>query len=145
MRILPPQMNGSKVWWVRCCVWPAATVCHCDTTGCAGLLLGPLRHATAAEQHQRAPEPAICAGTQMSSSTLYRCMGSVSNSEVGLRQVAATLLGKTLKEAALDPYVMQRLLADVESHLNGLRNAAFASGYVAGKGELVAYAQGTYL
>ena len=58
--------------------------------------------------------------------------------------MASTLLGTTLQDAKLDPYVVQRLLADVEAHLNGLRNAAFASGYVAGKGELVACAQRTY-
>lgn len=59
-------------------------------------------------------------------------------------KVAVALLGKKLGEVELDPYVVQRLHADVEAQLNALRNSAFASGYTAGKGELVAYAQRTY-
>jgi hypothetical protein len=48
-------------------------------------------------------------------------------------------LGKSVDE--LDPYTLQRLTADVESQLSGFKNAAYALGHVAGKEEVVAFAQ----
>lgn len=61
-------------------------------------------------------------------------------------QAAQALTGKPLSEAfsGQDPYVLARLTADIESLLNGIKNAAYAMGYKAGKGEVVAYAQRKY-
>ena len=40
--------------------------------------------------------------------------------------------------------MLTRLRADVEMQLNALRNAAYTSGYVAGKGEVVGFAVKRY-
>ena len=55
--------------------------------------------------------------------------------------VCAALTAKPLAQAGLAPYAASRLRADVESALNGLRNSAYAAGYAAGKGEMVAFGQ----
>ncbi|KAG2446219.1 hypothetical protein HXX76_000811 [Chlamydomonas incerta] len=63
----------------------------------------------------------------------------------------ATLLGAgTTAEAAVadgrvDGYAMARLRADLEMQLSCLKNAAYAAGYVAGKGEVVAHAERRYV
>lgn len=58
-------------------------------------------------------------------------------------QVSESLLGGPLAEktAALDAYTLRRLTADVEAELSSLKNSAYAMGYTAGKGEIVAFAQ----
>ncbi|GLC45750.1 hypothetical protein PLESTB_000502400 [Pleodorina starrii] len=64
-----------------------------------------------------------------------------------LRAACAALLGgsTTPEEATaagrVDAYCMARLRADLEMQLTGLKNAAYAAGYVAGKGEVVAHAE----
>ena len=56
--------------------------------------------------------------------------------------MCVALLSKpSLSETPLDAYAASRLRADVESALNGLRNSAYAAGFAAGKGEIVAFAQ----
>lgn len=56
-------------------------------------------------------------------------------------QVCAALLGgKTFAQADLDPYVSARLHADVEMQLNAFKNAAYTSGYVSAREQVVAYA-----
>ncbi|KXZ57037.1 hypothetical protein GPECTOR_1g98 [Gonium pectorale] len=67
-----------------------------------------------------------------------------------LRSATAALLGGSTPEDAtssgrVDPYIMARLRADVEMQLTSLKNAAFAAGYVAGKGEVVAHAERKYV
>ncbi len=68
-----------------------------------------------------------------------------------LRATCAALLGEgaaTPAEATasgrVDGYAMARLRADVEMQLSSLKNAAYAAGYVAGKGEMVARAERRY-
>lgn len=55
-------------------------------------------------------------------------------------QVAQALLGKPFGEAGLEPYVAQRLRADVESALGGVKNAAYATGFAAARDQMVALA-----
>ena len=56
--------------------------------------------------------------------------------------MAQTLLGCKLEEAKTsDPAALARLRADVEMQLTALKNAAYASGYLAGKGEVVSFGQ----
>lgn len=56
--------------------------------------------------------------------------------------------GATVSEACeagkVDPYALARLRADLEMQLTSLKNASFAAGYVAGKGEMVARADRRY-
>lgn len=59
-------------------------------------------------------------------------------------QVSHALVGKASSELAVEPYVLARLKADMESQLTALKNASYAAGYVAGKGEMVAHAQRTF-
>lgn len=61
-----------------------------------------------------------------------------------LLQVSTALTGKGSSGTAVEPYVLARLKADMESQVNALKNASYAAGYAAGKGEIVAHAQRTY-
>jgi hypothetical protein len=62
-----------------------------------------------------------------------------------LVQVAQTLLGKSAAEAAGgDGYLLRRLKADVQMQLTAFKNAAYTTGYVAGKDEVVAFATRRY-
>lgn len=54
------------------------------------------------------------------------------------------MLGKAAAEAGTDDYVLRRLKADVQMELTAFKNAAFTSGYNAGKGEVVAFATKQY-
>jgi len=53
-------------------------------------------------------------------------------------QVAVALLGKQLSEVQVDPYVMQRLRADVEMQLGAFKNAAYATGFTSAQQAVVA-------
>ncbi len=55
-------------------------------------------------------------------------------------QVSMELLGKQLSDTSLDPYALQRLRAEVQVTLNGFKNAAYTSGYVAARDQIVAAA-----
>ena len=56
-------------------------------------------------------------------------------------QVAQSLLGCKLEDVQVaDPYILSRLRADISMQLNSLKNAAYTSGYVSGKGEVAASA-----
>lgn len=59
-------------------------------------------------------------------------------------QVTQALLGKPAAEAGADAYVLRRLKADLQMELTAFKNAAFTSGYNAGKGEVVAFATRQY-
>ncbi len=66
-----------------------------------------------------------------------------------LRLACSALLGVQGPEEAaaagrLDAYGLARLRADVAMQLTGLKNAAYAAGYTAGKGEVVAHAERRY-
>ncbi|GAX85842.1 hypothetical protein CEUSTIGMA_g13257.t1 [Chlamydomonas eustigma] len=59
-----------------------------------------------------------------------------------LQKVSLSLCGCKLEDSpAADAYNLGRLRADVEMQLNALKNLAYTSGYVAGKGELVSAAE----
>jgi hypothetical protein len=58
-----------------------------------------------------------------------------------LQLVASQLLGCKLEEVKVEPYVLRRLQADVESKLNAVKNAAYTSGYLAAKGQIVGAAE----
>ncbi len=62
-----------------------------------------------------------------------------------MAQALATTSGPPAGAAGLasklDDYTLRRLTADLESQLSSVKNAAYALGYEAGKGEVVAYAQ----
>eukprot|EP00199_Chlamydomonas_sp_CCMP681_P002693 CAMPEP_0119103434 /NCGR_PEP_ID=MMETSP1180-20130426/1865_1 /TAXON_ID=3052 ORGANISM="Chlamydomonas cf sp, Strain CCMP681" /NCGR_SAMPLE_ID=MMETSP1180 /ASSEMBLY_ACC=CAM_ASM_000741 /LENGTH=321 /DNA_ID=CAMNT_0007087931 /DNA_START=41 /DNA_END=1006 /DNA_ORIENTATION=- len=60
-----------------------------------------------------------------------------------LQMMSESLLGGPLgeKTAAVDPYILRRLAADMEAELSSIKNASYAMGYAAGKGEIVAFAQ----
>ncbi|GLI68602.1 hypothetical protein VaNZ11_013074 [Volvox africanus] len=67
-----------------------------------------------------------------------------------LRAACSALLGGTAPEEAtssgrVDAYAMARLRAELEMQLTSLKNAAYAAGYVAGKGEVVAHAERRYV
>jgi hypothetical protein len=69
--------------------------------------------------------------------------------EAILSAACATLAGGTTPAAAgaaggVERYALARLRADLEVQLTSLKNAAFAAGYVAGKGEMVARAERRY-
>lgn len=53
-------------------------------------------------------------------------------------------MGKQLGELQLDPYVVQRLRADVEMQLGALKNAAYTSGFVSAQQAVVAQATGRW-
>ncbi len=62
-------------------------------------------------------------------------------------QVCAALLGKPASVAAAGTegaYALRRLRADVQMQLTAFKNAAYTSGYVAGKEQVVAIATGRY-
>lgn len=61
----------------------------------------------------------------------------------GAAQVSHSLLGQGLEAsgAGKDSYALVRLRADVESRLNTLKNSAYAMGFSAGRGAVVAYVQ----
>jgi hypothetical protein len=65
-------------------------------------------------------------------------------SDVGVRTeellqlVSGALLGCRLEEVKAEPYVLRRLQADLESRLGAMKNAAYANGYMAGKGQVCA-------
>lgn len=66
-----------------------------------------------------------------------------------LRLACSALLGVQGPEEAaaagrLDAYGLARLRADVAMQLTGLKNASYAAGYTAGKGEVVAHAERRY-
>ncbi len=50
-----------------------------------------------------------------------------------------------MAEGRVDAYALARLRADLEMQLSSLKNAAYAAGYVAGKGEVVAHAERRYV
>ncbi|KAG1669009.1 hypothetical protein FOA52_000602 [Chlamydomonas sp. UWO 241] len=88
------------------------------------------------------PAPAVDAAA--AEAAKMRALSDVdARTEQVLEHIARTLLGTGLSECAAvqDPYTLQRLRADVAMQLNSLKNAAYAQGYVAGKGEVVAYAE----
>lgn len=58
--------------------------------------------------------------------------------------MALALVGKQLGELQLDPYVVQRLRADVEMQLGALKNAAYTSGFVSAQQAVVAQATGRW-
>ncbi|GIL64893.1 hypothetical protein Vafri_18732 [Volvox africanus] len=67
-----------------------------------------------------------------------------------LRAACSALLGGAALEEAtssgrVDAYAMARLRAEMEMQLTSLKNAAYAAGYVAGKGEVVAHAERRYV
>lgn len=62
-----------------------------------------------------------------------------------LLQVTEALLGKQPEELGVDGYTLQRLRADVQMQLTAFKNAAYTSGYTAGKQEVVAYATKQYV
>ncbi|GFR41444.1 hypothetical protein Agub_g2131 [Astrephomene gubernaculifera] len=68
-----------------------------------------------------------------------------------LRTAVAVLLGSgttpedAVSSGRVDAYGMARLRADVEMQMSSLKNAAYAAGYVAGKGEVVAHAERRYV
>ena len=55
-------------------------------------------------------------------------------------QMSQALLSCPLGDAKVDAYVLTRLRADISMQLNSMKNAAYAAGYVAGKGEVAAAA-----
>ena len=56
-------------------------------------------------------------------------------------QVAQALLGCKLEDAKVaDPYILSRLRDDIDMQLSSLKNASYAIGYIAGKGEVAASA-----
>lgn len=62
-----------------------------------------------------------------------------------LSKVCKVLTGQaSLEHACQDPNMMAVLRADLEMELSALKSAAYAAGYMAGKGELVAVAQRHY-
>ncbi len=66
-----------------------------------------------------------------------------------LATAVAALLGCASADEAvaggkLEGYALSRLRADIAMQLSGLKNAAYAAGYVAGKGEMVAHAEKRY-
>mmetsp|Transcript_40229 Transcript_40229/g.89306 ORF Transcript_40229/g.89306 Transcript_40229/m.89306 type:complete len:309 (+) Transcript_40229:100-1026(+) len=62
-----------------------------------------------------------------------------------LQKVCQALLGCKFEEVKVsDPYVLARLRADVEMSLNAFKNAAYTTGYTAGKAEIVGYAERKY-
>lgn len=69
--------------------------------------------------------------------------------EAVLAAACSALLGTSLSDASaagqIEPYVLARLRADLEMQLTSLKNASFAAGYVAGKGEVVAHAERRYV
>ncbi|GIL72316.1 hypothetical protein Vretimale_3978 [Volvox reticuliferus] len=67
-----------------------------------------------------------------------------------LRAACSALLGGVAPEEVtssgrVDAYAMARLRAELEMQLTSLKNAAYAAGYVAGKGEVVAHAERRYV
>ena len=52
--------------------------------------------------------------------------------------MSQTLLGKAPEASGASDYALARLRADLEMQLNAFKNAAFAAGYNAGKGEVLA-------
>eukprot|EP00877_Chromochloris_zofingiensis_P000743 jgi/Chrzof1/1066/Cz01g38310.t1 len=62
-----------------------------------------------------------------------------------VRMVTEALLGKQPEELGVDGYTLQRLRADVQMQLTAFKNAAYTSGYTAGKQEVVAYATKQYV
>ncbi|MEW5303295.1 MAG: hypothetical protein WDW38_001620 [Sanguina aurantia] len=79
-----------------------------------------------------------------SAAVLQRLTDVSARTEEVLKMVSGVLLGKAVDEAELEPYILTRLRADLATTLNALKNAAYSSGYVAGKGEIVAFAQKLY-
>ncbi len=88
-----------------------------------------------------AVDPALAAAAQLRALTDVQ-----TKTEELLQTVSQALLGCKLEEAKAleDPYILSRLRADVQSQVNSLKNAAYAAGYVAGKGEVVAFAEGRF-
>ena len=55
--------------------------------------------------------------------------------------MSLALLGCKVEDSKVsDPYVLNRLRADIAMQLNSLKNAAYTAGYTAGKGEVAASA-----
>ena len=57
---------------------------------------------------------------------------------------AGTTAEAAVAEGRVDAYALARLRADLEMQLSSLKNAAYAAGHVAGKGEVVAHAERRY-
>lgn len=88
------------------------------------------------------------AGGGSSLAAQHRALTDVAKTtEEVLQQVTLALMGCKLEDAqggVASPYVMARLRADLEMRLNALKNAAYTTGYVAGKGEIVAFANKSF-
>ncbi|PNW77186.1 hypothetical protein CHLRE_10g425950v5 [Chlamydomonas reinhardtii] len=63
---------------------------------------------------------------------------------VGALLGAGTTAEAAVAEGRVDAYALARLRADLEMQLSSLKNAAYAAGHVAGKGEVVAHAERRY-
>eukprot|EP00798_Chlamydomonas_sp_ICE-L_P013852 gene13852-19775_t len=69
----------------------------------------------------------------------------IPRAEIVIAKVTAARISVQTPEGKdKEAYIMSTLKADIEMQLNCIRNAAYAAGYVAGKGELVGYADKRY-
>lgn len=84
-------------------------------------------------------------GAAAAEAASYRVLAAASDvasaTDEVIQQVAVALLGKPAAEAGLDAYKLVRLRADVNMRLSSVKNAAYALGYNAGKGSVVAIAE----